>query len=619
MVVSHLLSVKRSVKLKKSIQQEACVRGRKGRHVDQFLLENKNFSKYLCARRQRLIDHLFTTAEELLKKKCDPAFPALHRWKKEPSLSEVVEECSIWMEERSKKGEEESVSAAELGDRMSAHLWEWVDWLDVALGEWVVRLQGVSAELWVYRRWGEAETYAHILQNILQELFQAMQQLETGLQRYAEKRKQTKKKYFWSQESWLDSRLLARVTERKNFLSHQVGIFTEGWKLYQKVPEKELFFLQGHNTWEQIREYKHVLPLLAMQEQRGVYPKELEEAVSGALKRQAKSLKNFFYSSVGALREHFCALSWEWKKENLSRKSALQWQIEIRSVLDEMAYLGQYMGRFRTFLLTHHPNPYLRTRWGFTEWIAGPESSMAKEMVWVIEEMEKLRTTGERFFVSVGRNQAETLQGEEGAWRKIQQILHEMGSPFSHVAHAQKMAEAFVQQWAIWDEFGAFGAVRVTETGRFLSSAVREDWQYFSLAKLSSFQTLYQWHRLLWPLQEEPVFIPFWKALDRFIHITTADRKLREEDHEVALEYELSKMEKSIEALKQRVQEVLQADSGELAERNISEYYREFLLDCRVRFREKIISLPEELLVHTAPELFFVEQGFWQIENLLDV
>lgn len=595
------------------------MRGRTGGRVDQFLLENKNFLKYLHARRQRLIDHVFTTAEELLQKKCDPAFPMLHRWKKEPSLSEVVEECSTWMEGTPKKGKEESVSAAELGERMSVHLWEWVDWLDVAVGEWVVRLQGVSAELWVDRRWEEAEAYIHILQNIVQELLQAMQQLETGLQRYAEKRKQIKKKYFWSQEPWLDSRLLVRVTELKQFLSHQVGIFTEGWNLYQKVPEKELFFLQGHSTWEQIREYRHVLPLLVMQEQERVYPKELGAAVSGALKRQLKSLKNFFYSSVDVLRERFCALSWEWKKENLSRKSPLQWQTEIQILLDEMAYLGQYMGQFRTFLLTHHPNPYLRTRWGFTEWIAGPESSMAKEMVWVIEEMEKLRATGERFFVSVGRDRTEKLQWEEGAWRKIQQILHEMGSPFSHVAHAQKMAEAFVEQWAIWDEFGAFAAVRVRETGHFLSSAIREDWQYFSLTKLSSFQMLYQWHRLLWPLQEEPVFIPFWKALDRFIQMTASGRKLREEDHEAALEEDLSRMEKSIEALKQRIQEVMQTASGELAERNTSEYYREFLLDCRVRFREKIISLPEELLVHTAPELFFVEQGFWQIENLLDV
>lgn len=596
------------------------MRGRKGGHIDRFLLENKNFSRHLQIRRQRLMDRLFTAAEELLQKKYDPALPVPHRWKKDPSLFEVVEECSLWMEREPQKGEGEGVSAAALGQKMSTHLWEWVDWLDVAVGEWIVCLKRVSAELWVDRRWGEVETYVHDVKNILQELFEAMQQLETGLQQYAEKRKQTKKRIFWFQKSWLDSRLFVRVTELQKILSHQARLFTEGWHLYQEVQEKESFFSQGQNTLQKIREYGDVLPLLAMQEQKGGdYPKEWGEAISAALKRHAKSLKKFFYSSVEVFRKHFCALNWEWKRENFSGKSLLQWQTEIRSVLDEMVYLSRYMGRFRTFLLTHHPNPYLRTRWGFTEWIAGPESSIAKEMVWVIEEMETLRATGERFFVSVGKDQTEKLQLEEDAWRKIQQILHEMGAPFSQLAHSQKMAEEFVEQLSIWDEFGAFAAVRVTETGRFLSLAIREDWQYFSLSKLSSFQTLYQWHRLLWPLQEEPVCSSFWKALDGFIKITILHRKQWEEHHEAILEDYCNRMEKSIEALKQRVQEALQATSGELEERNTFEYYREFLLDCRVRFREKITSLQEELSVHTALELFFVEQGFWQIENLLDV
>ena len=67
------------------------------------------------------------------------------------------------------------------------------------------------------------------------------------------------------------------------------------------------------------------------------------------------------------------------------------------------------------------------------------------------------------------------------------------------------------------------------------------------------------------------------------------------------------------------VQQGLKVASGEMAERHASEYYRELLLDCRYRFREKTLVLQGPIWQQLEPELFFVEQGFWQIENRLDL
>ena len=508
--------------------------------MDRFFWESQNFTRYLQQKQKRLVDNLFAMGEALFGTDSLPSRPLLHRWKKNDSLSDIVETYESWMEEAGKNSLSKKISSESLGKQLSDLIWEWVDWLDVGVGNWIERVKGVLVELWVHGCWGEVEKEVFVLQKILEDLLQFLQKMEALLNAYANVFGEKKKKHFFQVLPWLDSYLEKRVQELRQFLQGQMGIFTEGWAHYQKEKEKWSLPVQSKTVLEvseeQYRDYENFFTLLALQENPGLHPKMLEEPICRTLRKYVKPAKNFFVSAVERFRLHLCTLSHEWKRENMANTDLFAWQSKVACLVEEMTRLSQCMGRFRTFLLTHDPNPYLRARWGFTEWVAGPESAIAKQMVVSIEQVEELRATGERFLCSLRQDRVEKLQVEESAWHTIQHILHQMGSPVISLADTQILAERFVEQFSLWDEFGAFASVRVMETGRFLSAALREDWKFFSLSQLARFRELYQWHRLLWPIQEEPAFTSFWKAWEGVIQTVLAHRNRWEETCDMVLE-----------------------------------------------------------------------------------
>jgi hypothetical protein len=186
-------------------------------------------------------------------------------------------------------------------------------------------------------------------------------------------------------------------------------------------------------------------------------------------------------------------------KRNVPRlkETGTQKKIDLlmRGYHAEILSLGSTINRYRDLLLRTDPNPYVRSRWGFTEGVVGPEPVQTKKLQKLGYELEYLEELLESL-----RN---SIQKAEGKPQKklrarldpsVAKVIHEMSQPLTAYSMAKKRAEWLVEYLADLDELGSTDPQVVSYAGQIFSKALRADWKYHVLHEIPKFHELFKIH-----------------------------------------------------------------------------------------------------------------------------
>ena len=169
---------------------------------------------------------------------------------------------------------------------------------------------------------------------------------------------------------------------------------------------------------------------------------------------------------------------------------------QIKRYRAEVHTFGATVDLFREFYLRTHPNPYVRTRWGFTEWIVGPEPKPTRELLDMVYQAELLDKLFEKLDLALqkGPLKDESLDLSR-QYREMQYFLHEMGQPLASRRVMRSRAEKVLEKIDEIDELGSFNLEMVDFVRMVFSKAMRVDWQYHVLFEIPLFHQLYQIHQ----------------------------------------------------------------------------------------------------------------------------
>ncbi len=171
---------------------------------------------------------------------------------------------------------------------------------------------------------------------------------------------------------------------------------------------------------------------------------------------------------------------------------------ELVGTRKELTTLGSALARYREFLLRTDPNPYVRSRWGFAEWVVGPEPTICRSLLRLELSVEGLAVQYQSFLEAVAK--ADISSGfqpldKTPAHSEIEGILRMMGQPLNsrHVmaSHVDRLVEALRR----FDELNAMYPETIPFITNVLSRALKTDKKYHLLHDNAQFSQLFCVHR----------------------------------------------------------------------------------------------------------------------------
>jgi hypothetical protein len=324
-----------------------------------------------------------------------------------------------------------------------------------------------------------------------------------------------------------------------------------------------------------------------------------------------KSLHSAFFDLSRSLKEH----SAKTNSDITAHKQ--EHRLKLNAYSQELHSLGSSISRYRDFLLRTDPNPYVRSRWGFSEWVVGPEPSETKELLQVGFEVESLDDQFSSLRYSLLRpSSSSKALSIKNTQHEIQHTLHEMGQPLASKNIMRKRADTLVLQLQEFDELGATANFVVDFVGEVISKALRADWKYHALHEIPEFHKFYQIHLgIIGPSDDE-------SHLERIEQLKHLYRQFRQWAKTGEGSKHANEIEESLNELKgylqefllslQKYDEALPQDKSEVHE--IIDTKRRQLLEYRYEFGNFCHKQGSEV----RNQYLFVDQYFEFIENKLN-
>lgn len=294
----------------------------------------------------------------------------------------------------------------------------------------------------------------------------------------------------------------------------------------------------------------------------------------------------------------------------------------VNGYRSEVQALWALVGQFRNFFLESHPDPYVRTRWGFPEWLVGPEPRQTIELQKLVLKLERLDRLYADIGLSIhrGRQQGESFQLSK-SYREILKILHEMGQPLTSRSVLKSRSEKVLTIIQEMNELGSFNPEVIDYVGKALSKAMRADWQYHVLFEFTTFHIVYEIHQGLVGSYESRFH------LNRMNKFRSIIKKLQEwvknrdvHKHIEEIEMEMSDLQLYLQEFLAQVQRTL-SDSALHPEtfRKATMINSAELLEYRYLFGNFFHFLhqnePEGKTIRN--QFLFVDQYFESVENLI--
>lgn len=394
-------------------------------------------------------------------------------------------------------------------------LWDYVDIIDGCTTEFFQQLEQISLEQWHTRL---AQVVSEIKESLLhrmENLIWAIKRLEDLLYKYQaahdtpSRARQLLNKLtsYWT--SLLDSSLLSHLDKDQRTLKEQYHKFLQRYEgylsllaqaeqslkklssftvltsLYREPQEQFLKLYQLLKLWEYNRMTK-VLPsrelLLAIRNET-----HLEKATA-LFREYYKGLRADLFSK---------SLSFKTDNEQLLSDPSQQ-SLLTKSITDsqaETALLGSTINQYREFLLHADPDPYVRTRLGFSEWTAGVEPAQLKPLIQLGYDVEALSDLFSNLKNSIENIEENSKLDKKEVENELQEILHEMGQPLATYRDMRYHAEHSLELIEKLNELGSFDPGIIDYIDTLLTKLLRIDWRYHVLHGIPQFHQIYAIHK----------------------------------------------------------------------------------------------------------------------------
>lgn len=523
-----------------------------------------------------------------------------------------------------------------VGEQWQNDLWEYTETIQGCTTELFQQLKQIGFEHWQRDLSSVLNSLKKLLLQKIENLSSSIQQLDGLVNGYQQKLESlTGSKWEWLKSlfNWrpgLDKTLTSSLAKTENELKTFYQRFTnqheEYLKLCVKIDEtlkrfKSYQALAKLNTSEQ-EEFKSVYRLLKIWE-KNLRTKTLPEAETiQALKNiihpnKAVSLfKDYYHELISSLYER--SLLIKRPEANDATELALLQEV-IKGYRAETHTLGVVVAKYREFLLRTDPDPYVRSRWGFAEWIVGQEPANAKKLLSLGYEIERLDQLFEKFGQSVQKG---PLYLEDFNTAKLSQdiekVIHEMGQPLISRQllrfHGQQLLKLLEQL----DELGSFNPNVVDIVGKYLSQALRADWQYNVLHEFPLYQRLYTIHHGLIERHEDRLHRHRLGIFKKIIgHLEHLIKSRQTQKHSLEIDLDINDMKGYLQDFFASVQRL---EKEELAPEHLQMKIKEIevqLLEYRDLFGGFFNQLSQNDGKLLRNSFLFVDQYFEAIDNRL--
>lgn len=435
-------------------------------------------------------------------------------------------------------------------------LWEYVETIEGCIVELFLQLEQTTIEQWHPRLAHVISSIKEILIHKTEDLLWGIKRLEHQLQKCHAVCEPPSRWNIFARlyQYWtpvLDASLTSNLKKSQEFLKAQNQKFTKRYKGYIQLQEQvdhalEKFtkfrILNSLDTETQVQ-FKKLYQLLKLWElnknAKTIPVKELIIALRNALSIDKATM--LFKEYYQALKADLFNKSLDFKKkQTLLDENPLKnlMQESITSSQTETRTLGTIIGNYRDFLLSADPDPYVRTRLGFSEGIVGPEPAQTKPLLQSGYDAEALNDLFEKLTQSLkkGLQQRVTIAQVEP---EIQHALHEMGQPLATHRLLRARAELVLDKLKQLDELGSFESNSIDFVGNVFAKLLRADWRYHVLHGIPLFHQLYEIHHGLAKPSEDRHHtnrISKFKKLLQKVHEWVKDQKTHIHYHDIELD-----------------------------------------------------------------------------------
>lgn len=481
-------------------------------NLDQKIVEE--LTQYLKEKESRLAHRLLRPIQSLSDQ---PSLPDNSSLK----LSEAVERLSRGLR-LLKRGREKAIENGEpVIKEINKAFWEFTEVLEGSVVELFQQIRQIPLHRWHVSISPVVHAIKMLLLHHLEEMVWAIHRLEKPVSDYLQIERSTSRQWLSFtpfKKEGLDRHLLRNLRQTEQYLKTQYEAFHQRYTQYMHLSvqiENELQIMKGYPILAllEVQEqnlYVDIFRLLKIFEMKRLPKKELSLESVRALKQLASvdhviQLFRLYYRELkGAL----FSSSLEWKslnrEEGSFKDAALRLKGKIQEYKRELQQLIQTISRYRTFTLQTDSNPYVRSRWGFTEWIVGPEPVPAKRLLHLSYAIEELEGHFNEFSESLTDALVQSKGEEWAPPEEIDRLLHEMGQPLISRAMMRERGEELLTEIKNCNELGSPFMAVIPYTEEILSKAMRVDWKYHVLHEFPLFHQLYRLHQGLAEYFEDP-------------------------------------------------------------------------------------------------------------------
>lgn len=521
---------------------------------------------------------------------------------------------------------------------LNAVFWDYTEALESCVIELFQQVKQVNVDKWHLTISEVVHTIQDILTHRIDDLMWAIRRIEEPLKEFCQKHPDKSIPFwrFW-RHSYLDHDLLKNLEQSQKFLRTRYEEFNQRYHEFLRLSAKVEKSLEGMRTYP-------VLALLDVPEQNlyvDVYRLlklvDLNPHSKGVLAQETvRSLKylasldsilRVFRIYYRELKDVLFNSSLEFKSLNKEKEYAY-FEENLQKLKDkaqeyrqELQHLISTISRYRAFILKNDSNPYVRSKWGFTEQIVAPEPISSIKLLNLAYLAEELNENYQHFLEALNSPAVDQEEREKFAHQDIDKLLHEMGQPLISRFMMRSRAERLLMEMKACNELGSPHMDTIDYIEDVLGKAMREDWKYHVLHEFPLFHEIYRLHQGMRRRYEDPAHafrnerfhlffeqIENWvKKGDLFTHI-----------HEIELD---------INDMKTYLQDFLAAVQRSAKEKSTDPFldetiqkYRQQLLEYRYIFGQffSTIMVNSEDGQQLRTQFLFVDQYFESVESLLN-
>lgn len=464
--------------------------------------------------------------------------------------------------------------------------WDYDEVLEGCVKELFQQLEQLGLEQWTSDVFNVLNAIKDLLIHQIEDLIWAAKRMESSLVEYRAACNKCEGKWalltLWEGcfSPVMDSALLSNLTKSDKYLRIHHKRFSKRFGEYISLDEKVrqiMTKLKGYHILESLGEesqhkYENVyyfVKLWRLNQRSRILPvQELSRALNHAISFEATIDLFQKYSNAikGAIFHQSRVLkkgSIRYLKDDVSKKMI---EDVLKGYRSETLSLGSTIAKYKEFLLRTDPNPYVRTKWGFSDWAVGPEPEQTKKLMDLEYGVDNIETLLDSIERSIEGGLKRNTRDYSRIDPEIQRVLHEMGQPLTSYNMTRVRAELVLDYLKNLDELGSYHHEVVSYAGQLLSKLLRADWKFNVLEELPLYHNLFAIHVGVMGHVDDRKHM---KRMNKFHHLIeeieewVKNREIRKHEHE--LELDINDLKGYLQDFLAQVQRIAKDDSLDAA------------------------------------------------------